>query len=94
MTLSWECTIITVHYNITFRELELEYVNLLRSPGIDSQPGEPIRQPYLKYRPARPHRLAESIPLNRFLCVLKVYKYGLCWVFGLSEMDRSDQVEG
>ncbi len=41
---------------------ELEFVNLLRSPGIDSQPGRPIRKPYLTYRPARLHRLAESIP--------------------------------
>ncbi len=38
------------------------FVNLLRSPGIDSQPGGPIRQPYLTYQPARLHRLAESIP--------------------------------
>jgi hypothetical protein len=28
------------------------FVNLLRSPGIDSQPGGPVRQPYLTYRPA------------------------------------------
>ena len=39
-------------------------VNLLRSPAIDSQPGEPVRQPYLLYRPARLHRLTESIPRN------------------------------
>jgi hypothetical protein len=26
---------------------EHELVNLLRSPGIDSQPGVPVRQPYL-----------------------------------------------
>ncbi len=31
-------------------------VNLLRSPGIDSQPGVPERQPYLTYRPARLHQ--------------------------------------
>ncbi len=41
---------------------EPEFVNLLRSPGIDSQPGGPVRQPYLKYRPAWLHKLAESIP--------------------------------
>ncbi len=35
------------------------FVNLLRSPGIDSQPGGPVRQPCLTYRPARLHRLAE-----------------------------------
>jgi hypothetical protein len=38
------------------------YVNLLRSPGINSQPV---------------HRLEESIPRNRFLGSLNVYKYGL-----------------
>ncbi len=43
------------------------FVNLLRSPEIDSLPGEPVRQPYLSYRPARLHRLPESIPRNRFL---------------------------
>ncbi len=31
----------------------------------------------LSYRPARLHRLAESIPRNRFLGSLNVYKYGL-----------------
>ncbi len=36
------------------------FVNLLRSPGIDS--GGPIRQPYLTYQPTRLHMLAESIP--------------------------------
>ena len=30
--------------------------------GIDSQPGGPVRQPYLLYRLVRLHRLAESIP--------------------------------
>ncbi len=48
---------------------EPEFVNLLRSPWIDSQPS-------LTYRPDRLHRLAESIPWNRFLCSLNVYKYG------------------
>ncbi len=32
---------------------EPEFVNLLRSTGIDSQPGGPVRQPYLTYRLAR-----------------------------------------
>jgi hypothetical protein len=49
----------------------------LRSPGIDSQHGGPVRQPYLTHRPARLHRLAESIPQNRFLGSLNVYKFGL-----------------
>ncbi len=53
------------------------FVNLLRSPGINSQPGGPVRQPYLSYRPARLPRLAKSIPRLRFLVSIKVYKYGL-----------------
>ncbi len=46
---------------------EPEFVNLLRSPGIDSQHGGPVGEPYLTSWPARLHRLAESIPWNRFL---------------------------
>ncbi len=42
--------------------IESVFVDLLRSPGIDSQPGGPVWQPCLTYRPARLHRLAESIP--------------------------------
>ncbi len=52
-------------------------VDLLRSPGIDSQPGRPVRQPFLSYRPARLHRMAESIPRNLFLGSINGYKYGL-----------------
>jgi hypothetical protein len=48
-----------------------------KEPGIDSQPGRLVRQPYLLYRLARLHRLAESIHRNRFLGSLNVYKYGL-----------------
>jgi hypothetical protein len=40
---------------------ELVFVDLLRSPEIDSQPGGPVRQSYLSYRPAKLHRLAESV---------------------------------
>ncbi len=53
------------------------FVDLLWSPGIDSQPGGPARQLYLSYRPSRLHRLAESVPRNRFLGSINVYKYGL-----------------
>jgi hypothetical protein len=53
------------------------FVNILGSPVIDSQPGGPVRQPYLSYWPARLDRLAESITRNRFLGSLNVYKYGL-----------------
>jgi hypothetical protein len=44
------------------------FVNLLKSPGIDSQPGGSVRQSYLTYRHAMLHRLAESISglLKRF----------------------------
>jgi hypothetical protein len=45
------------------------YVNLLRSPGIKSQPGGPV------------HWLEESVPRNRFLGSLNVYKYGLSKTF-------------
>jgi hypothetical protein len=47
-----------------------------RSPGIDSQPGGPVRQPYLTYRTARLHWLAESNPWNQFPGSLNVYKCG------------------
>jgi hypothetical protein len=51
------------------KRTEPVFVNLLRRPGIDSQPGGPIRQPYLLYRPAGLHSTqaggidsSESIP--------------------------------
>ena len=53
------------------------FVNLLWSPGVDSQPDGTVQQPYLSYRPARLHCLVESIPRNRFLGSINVYKYGL-----------------
>jgi hypothetical protein len=48
------------------------FVDHLRSPGIDSRTGGPVRQPYFSYRPAEPHRRR-----NRFLCSINDYKYGL-----------------
>jgi len=57
---------------------ETVFVNLLRSPGIDSQPGGPVRQPYLSYWPAMLHQLAESNPRNQFLVSFNVYNYRLC----------------
>ncbi len=45
-------------------------INLLRGPGIDSQPGRPVRQPYKLYRPAGLHTLGS----------FNMYKYGL-WSF-------------
>jgi hypothetical protein len=54
------------------------FVNLLRSPGIDSQPGGPGRYDNpLSYRPAMQHRLAESNSRSRFLVSLNVYRYEL-----------------
>ena len=56
---------------------EPDFVKLLKSPGIDSKPVGPVRQPYMTYWPARLHRLAELIPWNRFLGFLNVYEFGL-----------------
>ncbi len=49
----------------------------LKDPRNRSQPGGPVQQPCLSYRPARLHGLAESIPRNRFLGSINIYKYGL-----------------
>ncbi len=49
----------------------------LKEPRNRSQPGGPVHQPCLSYRPTRLHSLAESIPRNRFLGSINVYKYGL-----------------
>jgi hypothetical protein len=48
--------------------LKPEFVNHWRSPGIDSQPGRPVQQPYMTYRPTTGYR---------FLGFLNVYKFGL-----------------
>jgi hypothetical protein len=61
-------------------------VNLLRSPGMDSQPGRPVRQTFLLYLLARLHRLAKWIPRDRFLGSINVYKYGLWTVQGKLEL--------
>ncbi len=57
------------------------FPNILRSPGVDSQPDGTVRQPYLSYRPAMLHRQVESNPRNRFLVSLNIYKYGLCLTY-------------
>jgi hypothetical protein len=51
------------------------FVHPLRSPGIDSKPGGPVRQPFYSYRPARLHKPAQSMLRNRFLGSLNIYKY-------------------
>ncbi len=54
------------------------FLDLLRSPRIDSQPDGLVRKPYFSYGPARLHRLSKSIPRNRFLVSINIYKNGLC----------------
>ncbi len=63
--------------SLAFQNPEPVFVNLLRSPGIDSQPGGPVRNTYLSHRPSRLHRLAASFPWNRFLGSVNFHKYGL-----------------
>ncbi len=54
------------------------FVDHLRSPGIDSHPGGPVRQPYFSY-------LVDGFDFwNRFLGSIKYYKYGL-WLSRLAE---------
>jgi hypothetical protein len=57
---------------------EPEFVNLLRSPGIDSQPGGPVRQPYLTYQSAMLHRLAESTVIPGLLKHLQIRAQDCC----------------
>ncbi len=71
------CKILSVLWLPCTQCTELVFVDLLRSPRIDSQSGGPVRQPYLSYRPDRLHRLAKPIPRNRFLGSINVYKYRL-----------------
>ncbi len=67
-----------VWIGLLYRPARARICKPFKEPGIDSQPGGPVRQlPYLLYRLARLHRLAELIPRNRFLGSLNVYKYGL-----------------
>jgi hypothetical protein len=48
----------------------------------------PVRQPYLTYRPARLHSLSETIHWNRLLVSWNVYKYGLCFNWSPSCIQR------
>ncbi len=54
---------------------ELEFVNLLWSPGIDSQPSG--SKYGCRTGPPKLHRMAESTPCNRFQVSWNVYKFGL-----------------
>jgi len=66
--------------NVTHMIIKGRICKRLRSPGIDSyvawRAGTTNR---IMYRPARVHRLAETIPRNQFLGSLNVYKFGL-WI--------------
>ncbi len=56
----WHSRLYTDNSTGTHSVPEPVFVNLLRSPGIDSQQGGPVQQPYLSYWPASTvHRLAE-----------------------------------
>ncbi len=74
VSFSWPADKIIVKYFIfsykralVMWKSEPVFVNLWRSPGIDSLPGGLVRQPYLSYRPSRLQTPAKSIPRNRFL---------------------------
>ncbi len=47
---------------VTFSNIRARICKSFQELGMDSQPGGPVRQPYLTYRPARLHRPEESIP--------------------------------
>ncbi len=56
------------------------FADLFRRPGIDFQPGGPVRQPYFSYRPVRLHRLAKSIPgLHKRLQIRAQVYFRLLW---------------
>ncbi len=64
-----------VGIGLLYRPARARICKPFKELGIDSQPGGLERQPYL-YQLARLH-LVESIPQNRFLGSLNIYKYGL-----------------
>jgi hypothetical protein len=51
-----------VGIGLLYRPARARIFKPFMEPGIHSQPGGPVRQPYLLYWLARLHRLAESIP--------------------------------
>ncbi len=69
----------------------------LRSPGIDSKESIPLAyfssaDQYDKYSCRTSplgYRLAESIPLHRFLGSLNVYKFGLCLQFSAALLNST-----
>ena len=63
-----------------------------KEPGLNSQPGVSVRQPYLLYRLARLHRLVELIPRNRFLGKLDRSKWKEVCLFHKSERTKRNEV--
>ncbi len=51
-----------VGIGLLYRPTRARICKPFKEPGINSQPGGPVQQPYLLYQLARLHRLAESIP--------------------------------
>jgi hypothetical protein len=51
-----------VGIGLLYRPARAHIYKPFKEPRNDSQPGGPVRQPYLLYRLARLHRLAELIP--------------------------------
>jgi hypothetical protein len=68
---------------------EAKFVNLLRSPGIDSQPDGPVQQSFLTYRPARLQRLAEGLLKCLQIRALEFWNKQKEYVQGL--YDRNDK---
>ncbi len=76
-TIRLPCSTLDTARYLYYLRVETVFVILLRSPGIDSQPGGPVQQSYLSYRPARLQRLGGIFPQGS----LNVYKYGI-WLPG------------
>jgi hypothetical protein len=75
-SLKWRCCSLVWPKSL-WQNPELEFVNLKGAQeSIPSLAGR-YDNPFLTYRPAWLHRLAESIPWNRFLGSVNVYKIGL-----------------
>jgi hypothetical protein len=66
-------------YNVELDQSYTEpvFVDLLRRPGIDSQPGGPVRNPSCRTGPPGYIGWRNRFPRNRFLGSINVYKSGL-----------------
>ncbi len=70
------CVCVRVYFAVNWPEPVFVFVTLVRSTGIDSHATGPLRQPPI-WRTGPPGYMAESIPWNRFLRSLNIYKFGL-----------------